>query len=202
MDNIVTGKTFFFPRFIAFIIDMVIVSVISMSIMFLFPENKNYKEYLEEYQSVQVDYTEKKISDKEYLNKSVDMIYDLDYSNVPTLVVELVVYILYFMIFQYYNKGQTLGKKLMKIKVVSTKGDKLILNQVAVRALIIDSVFIDLSILIVLLFVSRDYYFYIKAVIMAVKYLLLMAALVMALFRKDGKGLHDLLGNTQVVNVK
>ena len=195
-------KAYFFVRLVALGIDMLIVSMICMAIMTIIPKNKNYDKYLEEYKEVQVKFNNKEMSEKEYVNKSRDIVYDIDYANTPNLVAQLVIYILYFMVFQYYNKGQTLGKKLMKIKVVSGKDDKLSLNQVAIRSLVINSVLINLIMLIALLLVGRNYYYYVSFTMQIVNIIICAVTIALIFIRKDGKGLHDLLGNTKVVKVK
>ena len=55
-----------------------------------------------------------------------------------SILITVLVSIIYFVVFQYNNKGQTLGKKLMKIKVNSLNGD-LTMNQLVVRSLLVNS---------------------------------------------------------------
>lgn len=47
--------------------------------------------------------------------------YELTKRKLPVNVATSVVFIGYYIIFAYFNKGQTLGKKLLKIKVVNDK---------------------------------------------------------------------------------
>ena len=192
-------KSYFFPRFVAYILDVLLVSIVCTGISFFLPENENYNKYMDEYELIQTQYMEQEITATEYLNKSMDVIYDIDYSNFLFIIIEVVLIILYFIVFQFYNKGQTFGKKLMKLRVVSTVNDNLSVNQVAVRALIINSVFANVLLIGSLLFVGRDYYYYANSVIQAISLGVTLTAVVMVLFRKDGRGLHDMLANTQVI---
>lgn len=194
-------KTYFFPRMVAYIIDIICVALVSGCIMLLIPENDNYKKYMKEYEAIQADFLDQKMDIDEYLNKSVDVVYDIDYNNTPAMIIEVVVVILYFIVFQYYNKGQTLGKKIMKIKVVSTK-DELTLNQLAIRSLIINSVLANLLIIGCLLFIGRSNYYYASLGLQGFEGAIVIATLLMILIRKDGKGIHDLLTSTRVVNAK
>jgi len=127
---------FFFPRALAYIIDFVIVTILSMGVLMIVPVNENHEKYMKEYQKVQTDYIEKKIDTLEYTNKLKPLIYDLDYSNVPTMIIQIVILILYYIVFQFYNKGQTLGKKLMKIRVISLDDEDVSMNQLIIRSLI------------------------------------------------------------------
>ena len=73
--------------------------------------------------------------------------------------VELIIIILYYVVYQIYKDGQTYGKKLMKIKIVSTKGD-LTMNQMIFRTCFSTSLLINLFSLFVLTFSSKYAFFY------------------------------------------
>lgn len=192
-------KPFFFPRLIAYIIDIILVSIICTGIMFLIPKNDNYDKYVAEYKNIQADYIEGNIKSDEYINKSVDIVYDIDYSNVIATITEAILIILYFVVFQYYNKGQTVGKKLLKLRVVSVDDRNLTINQIAIRALIINSILINILIIAAILFVGRSYYYYVSSALQFISVILVFVTLVMILFRKDGRGLHDMLAKTKVI---
>ena len=159
-ETLKNDKPYFFPRLVAYIIDVTLVSIVCSGILFLFPKNENYSKYLKEYQEVQTNFIDNKIEADEYIHKVADITYDIDYSNVLSMIVEVVLLILYFIVFQFYNKGQTFGKKLMKLRVVNNNGNELTLNQVTCRALIIDSILINLFMIAALLFSGRNYYYY------------------------------------------
>lgn len=199
IENTTNTRPYFFPRLVAYFIDIMLVSLVCTGIMFLVPVNKNYDKYMKEYEQIQTDLIENKIDADEYFNKSMDVVYDIDYNNVMPMIIEVVLIILYFVVFQFYNKGQTFGKKLMKLRVISTKDDKLTLNQVAYRALIINSIFIDILILGSLLFLGRNYYYYASLVLQVLSSVIIITTLMMILFRKDGKGLHDVIAGTKVI---
>ena len=167
--------------------------------MFLFPKNENYSKYLKEYQEVQTNFIDNKIEADEYIHKVADITYDIDYSNVLSMIVEVVLLILYFIVFQFYNKGQTFGKKLMKLRVVNNNGNELTLNQVTCRALIIDSILINLFMIAALLFSGRNYYYYASLSLQILSGIIIFVTLMMIFFRKDGRGLHDVVTGTKVI---
>lgn len=196
----VNEKSYFLPRALAYLIDILLIIIVSSIIITVLPENKNYTKSLEEYNKIQEDFTSRKITMDQYFNKSVPVVYDMDYNNVPSMIIQVTLLVLYFVVFQTVNKGQTIGKKLMKIKIVSTDGKDLTMNQVAIRAVIINSIFINLLMVGTVLFSNRDIYYYISLGLQGFEGLLVVITLVMILFRTDGKGLHDLLAKTQVVS--
>ena len=192
-------KSYFLPRAIAYLVDILLVGILCAVIISFIPANKNYDKYMEEFKQVQDDFIKDK-NVKKYMDKSVPIVYDIDYSNCASMFVKVTVLLLYFVVFQAYNKGQTVGKKLLKIKIVSTDGNELTVNQIAIRGIIIDSIFINLLIIGALLFSNRDVYYYISLGLQGFEGLLVVVSLIMILFRKDGRGLHDVLAKTQVVS--
>lgn len=198
-ETLKNDKPYFFPRLVAYIIDVTLVSIVCSGILFLFPKNENYSKYLKEYQEVQTNFIDNKIEADEYIHKVADITYDIDYSNVLSMIVEVVLLILYFIVFQFYNKGQTFGKKLMKLRVVNNNGNELTLNQVTCRALIIDSILINLFMIAALLFSGRNYYYYASLSLQILSGIIIFVTLMMIFFRKDGRGLHDIVTGTKVI---
>lgn len=194
-------KPFFFPRLVAFVLDFLIVYLLMIGIAFVLPANSNHEKYLEEYKTVQTELIEKKLTNKEYTNRMKDLVYDIDYSSTLVTLSQTVVFILYFIVFQFYNKGQTIGKKLMKIKVVSTKGKDLTIDQVAIHSIIANSIVIKILLIASVLFIGKEYYYYASLGLQLLNYFVIIVALLMIIFRKDGKGIHDVLANTKVISV-
>ena len=193
-------KSYFLPRALAYVIDIILIILISSIITTMIPANKNYDKAFKEYTKLQDKLTSKKITAEDYFKKSVPVVYDMDYNNVPSMIIQVTVLVLYFVVFQAINKGQTIGKKIMKIKIISTDGNDLSMNQVAVRAVIVNSIFINLLLVGSVLFSNRDIYYYISLGLQGFEGLIIITSLIMILFRTDGKGLHDVLAKTQVVS--
>lgn len=195
-------KPFFFPRLVAYIIDTVIVFALMLGLAFILPANENHRKYMDEYETIQAQLIDGKMNKNEFTNRYKDVVYDLDYTNTLVSLSQIVLFILYFIVFQYYNKGQTIGKKIMGIKVVSTKGKDITLNQIAIHSLIANSIIINLLLVASVLFIGREYYYYASLGLQLINYFVIIVALLMIIFRKDGKGIHDVLANTKVVSIK
>lgn len=199
MNDKVDEKPYFFPRILAYVIDFFIITLISSLILTVIPSNKNYKPNLEKYQKIQTQYMAREITAQEFLDKSVDVVYDIDNSNIISMVIQIVVVILYFAVFQFYNKGQTIGKKLLKIRVISTKDGKLGLVQMILRTLIVQGSLIDILILIALLVSGRNYYYWASLILQFISILIITITLFMIFFKRNGQGLHDVITGTKVV---
>lgn len=194
-----TQKAFFFPRLIAYILDMLIISVILTLIMLVVPQSNNYSKYLEEYKKVQTDFKAGEISSTEFINKSIEIVPDLDRSNVLTMIVEVVVLILYFVVFQCYNKGQTIGKKLMHIKVVSNDNSELNFNNYVMRSIIVNSLLVNIVVIGLVLFINKEIYFYTSYILQAIQSVLIIVSAFMMMYKKDGRGIQDYFAHTKVV---
>lgn len=194
-----TQKAFFFPRLIAYIVDALLVSIVLTLIMLVVPQSGNYSKYLEEYKKVQTDFKAGEISSTEFINKSVEIVPDLDRSNVLTMIVEVVVIILYYVVFQCYNKGQTIGKKLMHIKVVSNNGDELNVNNYIMRSIIVNSLLINIVLIGLVLFTGKEIYFYTSYILQGIQSVLVIVSAFMMMYKKDGRGIQDYLAHTKVI---
>ena len=195
-------KPFFFPRLVAFIIDSILVFLLSLGVAFVLPANEKHDKYVKELEQLQVDHLEIKVLDDEYAEKLKDLVYDVDYTGALVTFTQVIVFIGYFVVFQHKNNGQTIGKKIMKLKVVSTNSKELSLGQVAIRAGICDSIIINFLLVACVLLVGRNNYYYASFGLQLLNYGIIIIALFMILFRKDGKGLHDVLAKTKVVSTK
>ena len=110
----------------------------------------------------------------------------------------IVVTFLYFVVFQFYTKGYTGGKKLLNIKVESTNGE-LKLYQLLIRSLIINGIITSTLTVILLFTLNKASYINVQMYVELLNMGLLFVSFGMMLYRKDGRGLHDLLGGTKVV---
>lgn len=194
-------KAYFFPRFLAYIIDIIIVTMLSTLVLTVVPENKNYETYLNEYQKIQAEFLDGTLEPEEYVNKSVDIVYDIDYSNVIPMIIEITILILYYIVFQFYNKGQTIGKKLLKIRIVSEDLGEVSMNQYIVRSLIVPSIASKMLIVAMVLFMSRRYYYYGSFTMQGIQMALIIISVFMIMYSESGRGLHDRLAKTKVIMV-
>ena len=109
-------KVGFFTRLGAYVIDMFIIMVIVSLIGMCLPErNTNLVEemsgLLEKEMNGEIEFDE---FEKEYSN----LFYEVQKETVLELGINLAITIVYFVVFQYMNKGQTIGEKLLHIRVV------------------------------------------------------------------------------------
>ena len=124
--------------------------------------------------------------------------YDFVYYSFYTSIIVIVVKIIYFILFQYLNKGQTIGKAIFKIQIVSDRR-KLKFYQVLLSSLIVCNIITGTINLICLRLLNMDTYIRVSNIINYIEIFIVIANVILITFRKDAKGVHDLLSNTSVV---
>lgn len=190
----------FIQRFGAFLIDIIIVSFVASLISTPFVNTKNTEKLQKETTELLTKYTNGDIDQKTYASEASIIMYQADRNNGAYTIAYLILGILYFCVYQFY-RGQTIGKKILKIKVESNTGT-LTLNQMVVRSLIIDMLLFNFIRFTFCIFASKSTYFMGYASTMIVEAIVILLCGFMAMFRKDCRGLHDIICNTKVTNVK
>ena len=187
-------------RFFAYIIDIFIVLVIANLITMFIPISEKTQDYYKELQTTQKKMYDKEIDVKEYTDIVLEDNYNISKSTVLISLTSIIIYILYFVVYQVYNNGQTVGKKLMKIKVKSTTDESLSINTMLFRALIIYGIAANIINLILILLLKKELYLSISNTINIIQSLIVIISVFMILFSKQKRGIHDIITKTEVVN--
>ena len=192
-------KALFVQRFLAFLLDIVLVSIVASFISYPFLDMDSIQKLNESSVEVMENYTTGKIDEKEYFNESSTISYELARKQGVNTLVIIFLNILYFVVYQIKNNGQTLGKQILKIRVVDSSNRDLSMNQMIFRALIINSILLDMISFGVLIFANQSSYFYGVSFLAFIQFCILSVSTFMIMFGKDRRGLHDLVAHTDVV---
>lgn len=190
----------FNKRFFAYIIDIFIVIVIANLITMFIPISEKTQDYYKELQTTQKKMYDKEIDVKEYTDIVLEDNYNISKGTVLISLTSIIIYILYFVVYQVYNNGQTVGKKLMKIKVKSITDESLSINTMLFRALIIYGIAANIINLILILLLKKELYLSISNTISIIQSLIVIISVFMILFSKQKRGIHDIITKTEVVN--
>jgi len=188
-------------RFSAYLIDILIVTVISTLISQIPMINPNHQKYSDNYEKLvelEEQYSEDKIEEDEYKEEYIKLNKKLDTYSFPYTVVTVACLFGYFTLFQYFNNGQTIGKKVTKIRLKG-KHKKLHFWSCLVRSLLLNSIFINVVSMILLFVTNATGYYYSNYVLSIIESIFMYSTIIVMLFRKDGRALHDLISNTKVV---
>lgn len=190
-------KASFFKRISAFCIDYVILTlVLSFITTGVITNNGSFYEDITE---ISNEYTDGNINASEYNDKIMKLEYDYQKLNMPVNIVNVVLFIGYFVFFGYLNKGQTLGKKLFKIRVVDKSGDRVKLSSMIIRSLFIYGIVSCMYCIICTLLSLSEVFIFSYKYIVNIESILLFICFLMVMYRKDGRGLHDLVAKTNVI---
>ena len=204
-----------FKRLFAFIIDMIIVSIISSIIYSGLNAIFNFKTTTTEKYVNSVEEITNKFNEIDKDNPSdIEETYnlmskfskmtkenykDITIEGVPNSLVNFVVIVLYFIVLAFYLKGQTLGKKLLNIRVVNNDNKPVTVNALVVRGIILYSLYTTIVDLIFVFILDNDSYYKLHSVMSGISFTVMFISFIMIIFNKDKKGIHDLISKTKVV---
>ena len=203
-----------YRRISAFLIDIFLVTFVSTifsSISYVNPFIENYKVAYDEYREIYKSESESVLTNPtiknvvDYSNKMSKQIYKIDYSMLFNNIYYLVFSFLYFVLFAYFTNGQTLGKKLFKLRVVRQDGEKVKLSNLMLRTFLSgSSIFMGVNIIVdiqlLLLMISQNQvYFYAILFSSMISYVIEIIGLVL-LFSKEHRSLDDIIGSTKVID--
>lgn len=192
-------KALFIQRFVALILDVVIVSMVASIISYPFLDLDSIQKLSDSSTQVAEDYISGDLKAEEYVSESISISYELAKKQGVVSLITIFLNILYFVVFQIKNNGQTLGKQLLRIKVRSTNGEELTMNQMIFRAMIINSILIDMVSFAILLFTNEYTYFYGVGVLQMIQFGVIAVSAIMIMFNQNRRGIHDLVAHTDVI---
>lgn len=175
--------------------------------------NKLIKKYPKLKSDLNKYYKNNKLSQKQYnkLTKKINqkfqtkykkIYYKLNKYSIIYNVIYITVLLAYFVLFNILTNGQTLGKKIFKLKIINNKDPDIkvsILNYL-IRTTILYNPIYYLAMLLVPYFNANNFYTW-SLIWSNIKNYLEVVIIVMIIIRKDNRGLHELLSNTKVISL-
>ena len=192
----------FFKRIGAYVLDILIVSLfvsLLSYVPFLNPSRDAYSEKYNELVNLQEQYSSSEISLDEYNQAFEPIAYEIYRYNTYYVIIDLVCTLLYFGVLQFFCKGQTIGKKLFQIRVVSNDERPLTLVNFILRTVVLSNMIISVALQCIVHFMDVDHYYMVYENVNLVGSIILYIILFMIVVRADGRGLHDFVANTKVV---
>lgn len=192
-------------RFIAFIIDIFIVSIISealSNVSFINIYKDKYIETYSEYQKVYDEFVDNKITLEKYNSNVIHYNYELSKLSIISNSIYIVIFIAYFVGINCLYEGQTLGKKLMNIKIVGENDNKISAWIYLLRTILITGIFGTFLLTISILIFKENMYYNFSYIIGLIQYIFQLIVGISIVVNKNGKGLHDLICKTKVIELK
>lgn len=185
-------------RVFAYIIDYAIIYLISAFLLMIpvFSYNQEqYLEYYKEYMTIPEEVTE------ETINNQYHTLYEMTKLSKNSLFIEALVSFSYFGIAAYLMKGQTLGKKIQKIKVVPVEGKELNPHLFILRSVILTNLIPQIASICAILFLKEKQWILASGIISNISLTITFALVMVLIFRNDERSLHDLICKTKVIEV-
>lgn len=198
------NNSIIFKRIGAYLIDLFVITIFSMMVTRISFINPRYDEYIEvsnKYNEMLNDYYDKKIEINEFNKEVSEISYDMNKNGYVYLIGDMVIVILYFGVFNFATKGRTLGKKVMGLQIVSNKDKPLKFYNYFIRCIILNGIIMDVITLIAVCF-KRSTYYEIYNIGSNINMLLQVVIFLSIMFTASGRGLHDIIAGTKVVDVK
>lgn len=191
-------KATFFERLGSYLIDTIIVSFIFSLICLGFGNYTSESEKL--MQELDDQLLAEEITIEEYTEEYGNVLYDYQKENVLQSGISVALTIAYFVIFQYMNKGQTIGKKVLNIRVVDKDTEKPIsIIKGLLRSLIVFSILSGTLCIILLYLLGKSNYFILYGSLLILEGIFILTTIIFVLYRNDHRGLHDMIANTTVI---
>ena len=194
-------KASFKKRLLAYLIDVFIVSFI-ISIISINFNTTRLEELNKEVYDLMEKYVSKDISTDKYLKDYASITYDINRESVVSTTLYLVVCIGYFLIFQYLNDGQSIGKKLVGIKIVSNDKKRVSFLQMFIRTSIVNDIINNVMILILIYMTNNIRFFIGYGLINGLSNIFVVICVFMIILRKDKLALNDIMSKSCVIEVR
>ena len=191
----------FFRRVEAFLLDVLIFAIALEMLSLVFPTNNNVNKLNKEFNTITDNYLNGDLEYSKFIHEAGNIEYLVDREQIFYNVMNVILVIIFFVFIPFLNNGSTLGKKVMKLKIVDKEGNKPSMNILIIRSLIFNSLGY-LLITLAAIFIVKDYNYFILTIILSIiELLLVIISIFMILYRSDKRGVHDFIAGTKVVKI-
>lgn len=195
-----------YKRLVAYIIDFFIISIFMSLVSSSGILSKSLYQYNDAVKKLDNMYTEilefEEVNLEEKLDDMKNIVYDVNNFGSLYFSIEVIVMLGYFVIFQYFNKGQTIGKKLLKIRIVSKDDEYLSLGNLLLRSIILYGIIFTIINMMLIQITSVNTFYNVYTILGILNVVITYSTYFMIIFRKDERGLHDIVASSKVIEIK
>lgn len=186
-----------FRRFSAYLIDLMIVGLIFIIIYYFLLQNSEIQNLNHNLAFQNEQLLNHTIRYSEYFHSFSKITYQLDQMNILYSGLNILLISFYFIIIPLLNKGRTLGLYIVGLQIKSNK-KSLNIFQLFIRNFVANGLlYLMLSFLFVH-FIKNETYFIAITILGIIQILLVIISIFMIIYRKDKRGLQDILSQTKI----
>ena len=186
-----------FRRFSAYLIDLMIIGLIFIIIYYFLPQNSEIQNLNHNLAFQNEQLLNHTIRYSEYFHSFSKITYQLDQMNILYSGLNILLISFYFIIIPLLNKGRTLGLYIVGLQIKSNK-KSLNIFQLFIRNFVSNGLlYLMLSFLFVH-FIKNETYFIAITILGIIQILLVIISIFMIIYRKDKRGLQDILSQTKI----
>lgn len=189
-------------RISAYLIDLMFLGAVIMIIYYFIPDTSNTLELQSKLNNLNDSILSEGITFSDYFVEYSKIMYNLDKGRVIFSVINFGMIFIYFVIIPYITKGVTFGNYISGIRLKNINDKELSLVGLIFRNFVINGLGYLMAQIILVNVIGESDYFYILTIFAFIQILLVILSAFMIKWRRDGRGLHDILGGTVVVNKK
>ncbi len=191
----------FKKRLFAYFIDVLILNVILSLVSMFIPTSENIINLNNEFNNINNSYIDGTLDIITYVNRYANISYNMDKELFLANLLGVVISICYFVVYPLYNKGQSIGKKILGLRIVSEE-NKITANGLIFRYLLMDGIGTSI-ISMCLIFILKDLSYVISVSVLSfLQFVVVISSIFMVLYRRDKKSLPDLIAGTKVIEVE
>lgn len=195
-------KPSFLKRTVAYLIDMIMVTLLASAITLVFVDNTKYKAESQELMELTKKFTSNEITKEEYTEQFDSLNYIMTKDNIEVTIISISVSLVYYVVLCYFCHGITLGKYLMKLQITSANGKKLNMGHYLIRALLINMILSNILSVVLVSCLDKSGFIAVYPKVSNALTIVLLATIIFIMYREDGRGLHDLISNTKIISTK
>lgn len=189
----------FFKRLGAFFLDCTILFFALTFINLFIPTFVDINDLNDRTMEITEKYINGEVTQEKFVEETNEISYLLQKGTYLTTITGIVIYILYFVVYQAYNNGQTLGKKVFKIRVIKMDDNIPTINTLIRRCLIPYGILVNFVLAILILVLNKNIYNTVNVVLTNLHLVVLGISILGMLIKR--RGIHDYLANTKVEEV-
>jgi uncharacterized RDD family membrane protein YckC len=195
-------KASFKRRLTAYLIDLVLLSMLISLTLVIFPnDNKIIIENNSKISELSENLLNDKITNVEYLKTYAQYNYNIEKSQLRMSIFNIIYIMFLYILIPIFSKGQTVGKIITRIKVINDDNTNIKTNKIFIRSLFTIFLIYPLIMVPLIYLNSSILYFVISLILTLIEFLLVLFSIFMVLYRHDKKGLHDILTKTKVIKL-